>query len=193
MGDVGNESDVQRMVDEAIDTFGRVDVLVNNAAAPHGLDRDWAWKVPQEAWDEVFTRQCAGDVPDERDGRPQHARAPVSGADHQYRLDSGTACVHTSLCLLCVQVRSNWTHTGDGPRVSPLRHHRKCGLPRGDGDRTCSIARREQNWRRTSFLRRLRWSGGKGCPMILGGQSHSWLTQRPILLPANRLWSPAAT
>jgi NAD(P)-dependent dehydrogenase (short-subunit alcohol dehydrogenase family) len=60
VGDVGNESDVRRMVDEAIDTFGRVDVLVNNAAAPHGLDRDWAWKVPHEAWDEVFRVNARG-------------------------------------------------------------------------------------------------------------------------------------
>src|SRR5687767_10007699 len=31
-GDVGNPEDVERMVETTVDTFGRIDILVNNAA-----------------------------------------------------------------------------------------------------------------------------------------------------------------
>ena len=54
VGDVGSKDDAERMVAEALDHFGCVDILVNNAAAPHGADRDWTWKVPEDAWDQVF-------------------------------------------------------------------------------------------------------------------------------------------
>jgi len=30
------ESDTQRLVDEAIGQYGRLDIVINNAAAPHG-------------------------------------------------------------------------------------------------------------------------------------------------------------
>jgi meso-butanediol dehydrogenase/(S,S)-butanediol dehydrogenase/diacetyl reductase len=52
-GDVGSASDAARMVAEA-SALGRVDILVNNAAAPHEADRDWTWQVSRPAWDEVL-------------------------------------------------------------------------------------------------------------------------------------------
>ena len=60
IGDVGCKDDAERMVAEGLDYFGRVDILVNNASAPHGVDRDWIWKVPEEAWDEVFRVNTKG-------------------------------------------------------------------------------------------------------------------------------------
>jgi NAD(P)-dependent dehydrogenase (short-subunit alcohol dehydrogenase family) len=54
VGDVSRAADVDRMVAEALGRFGRVDVLVNNAAAPHGADRRLLWEVPEEAWDLVL-------------------------------------------------------------------------------------------------------------------------------------------
>ncbi|HEX6518572.1 MAG TPA: SDR family oxidoreductase [Streptosporangiaceae bacterium] len=60
VGDVGRKDDAERMVAEAIGHFGKIDVLVNNAAAPHGADRDWIWNVPEEAWDEVFRVNTKG-------------------------------------------------------------------------------------------------------------------------------------
>ena len=37
--DVSSEMDVRRMIDSTIEEFGRLDIMVNNAAAPYGPDR----------------------------------------------------------------------------------------------------------------------------------------------------------
>ena len=60
VGDVGRGADAERMVAQAIAHFGQVDVLVNNAAAPHGLDRGWSWEVPEAAFDEVLRVNTKG-------------------------------------------------------------------------------------------------------------------------------------
>lgn len=60
VGDVGRQADAERMVQEAIANLGRVDVLVNNAAAPHGRDRNWTWLVPEDAFDEVLRINTKG-------------------------------------------------------------------------------------------------------------------------------------
>jgi NAD(P)-dependent dehydrogenase (short-subunit alcohol dehydrogenase family) len=54
VGDISRAPDVDRMVADALRRFGRLDVLVNNAAAPHGADRRLLWEVPEEAWDAVL-------------------------------------------------------------------------------------------------------------------------------------------
>jgi NAD(P)-dependent dehydrogenase (short-subunit alcohol dehydrogenase family) len=50
--DVTDEGDVAAMVDRAIEEFGRVDVMVSNAAAP-GTDV-WAWEQTLENWNAVL-------------------------------------------------------------------------------------------------------------------------------------------
>lgn len=51
LGDISDAGDAARMIDTAVDAFGGVDVLVNNAAAPQGADRRDIEEVPQEAFD----------------------------------------------------------------------------------------------------------------------------------------------
>jgi 3-oxoacyl-[acyl-carrier protein] reductase len=41
-------------------SLGKVDILVNNAAAPHGADRDWIWNVPESAFDDVLRTNTKG-------------------------------------------------------------------------------------------------------------------------------------
>ncbi len=60
VGDVSRASDAERFVAEALARFGRIDVLVNNAAAPHGADRRLVWEVPEEAWDLVLDVNLKG-------------------------------------------------------------------------------------------------------------------------------------
>jgi len=60
VGDVSHAADAERFVAEAVAQFGRIDVLVNNAAAPHGADRRLIWEVPEEAWDRVIDVNLKG-------------------------------------------------------------------------------------------------------------------------------------
>jgi NAD(P)-dependent dehydrogenase (short-subunit alcohol dehydrogenase family) len=60
VGDVSRAADAEHFVAEALTRFGRIDVLVNNAAAPHGADRRLVWEVPEEAWDLVLDVNLKG-------------------------------------------------------------------------------------------------------------------------------------
>jgi 3-oxoacyl-[acyl-carrier protein] reductase len=60
VGDVSRAPDAERFVADALAQFGRIDVLVNNAAAPHGADRRLLWEVPEEAWDLVIDVNLKG-------------------------------------------------------------------------------------------------------------------------------------
>jgi NAD(P)-dependent dehydrogenase (short-subunit alcohol dehydrogenase family) len=60
VGDVSRAADTERFVAEALGRFGHIDVLVNNAAAPHGADRRLVWETPEEAWDLVLDVNLKG-------------------------------------------------------------------------------------------------------------------------------------
>src|SRR4029079_2799485 len=51
LGDVSQEADAGRMVEEVLSRYGRLDILVNNAGAPQGADRNEIEDVPVAAWD----------------------------------------------------------------------------------------------------------------------------------------------
>ncbi|MDH5696024.1 MAG: SDR family oxidoreductase [Dehalococcoidia bacterium] len=52
--DVTKEGDTQRMVDEAVKRFGRIDVLVNNAAYYYGVSRKPFYDITSEEWDRAM-------------------------------------------------------------------------------------------------------------------------------------------
>jgi len=54
LGDISVEADARALVDEAAAWRGRLDILVNGAAAPQGLDRQDIEEVPIEVWDMVI-------------------------------------------------------------------------------------------------------------------------------------------
>jgi NAD(P)-dependent dehydrogenase (short-subunit alcohol dehydrogenase family) len=60
VGDVGRKDDADRLVAAAFEHFGAVQILVNNAGAPHGADRNWTWEVPEEAFDDVLRVNTKG-------------------------------------------------------------------------------------------------------------------------------------
>jgi NAD(P)-dependent dehydrogenase (short-subunit alcohol dehydrogenase family) len=60
LGDVGDEQDTRAMVEAAVQQFGRLDILVNNAAAPQGLDRDVIDEIPVEVFDDVIRVNLRG-------------------------------------------------------------------------------------------------------------------------------------
>jgi NAD(P)-dependent dehydrogenase (short-subunit alcohol dehydrogenase family) len=51
LGDVSQEDDAARMVEDVLSRYGRLDILVNNAGAPQGADRNEIENVPVAAWD----------------------------------------------------------------------------------------------------------------------------------------------
>ncbi|MFD2419349.1 SDR family NAD(P)-dependent oxidoreductase [Amycolatopsis pigmentata] len=60
VGDIGEEDDARRMVGETVDRHGGLDILVNNAAAPQGPDRQDVEDAPIEAWDRVIRVNLRG-------------------------------------------------------------------------------------------------------------------------------------
>ena len=58
--DISEEKDTQKMSDEVMRLYGRVDILLNNAAMYYGVERrDWdAWTV--EDWDRMFEVNVRG-------------------------------------------------------------------------------------------------------------------------------------
>jgi NAD(P)-dependent dehydrogenase (short-subunit alcohol dehydrogenase family) len=60
LGDIGDERDAQAMVDSAVDRFGRLDILVNNAAAPQGADRGDIEEITADVFDEVIRVNLRG-------------------------------------------------------------------------------------------------------------------------------------
>lgn len=60
VGDIGEEADAARMVGEAVERHGRLDILVNNAAAPQGKDRADIEEIPIEVWDQVLRINLRG-------------------------------------------------------------------------------------------------------------------------------------
>ncbi len=60
LGDIGDPGDAEAMVGVAVERHGRLDILVNNAAAPQGLDRAVIDDVPIDAFDEVVRINLRG-------------------------------------------------------------------------------------------------------------------------------------
>ena len=60
LGDVSVEADAARMVEEVLDRHGRLDILINNAGAPQGADRNEIEDVPVEAWDRTMAVNARG-------------------------------------------------------------------------------------------------------------------------------------
>jgi 3-oxoacyl-[acyl-carrier protein] reductase len=60
VGDIGDWNDAEALVAAALNRFGRLDILINNAAAPQGLDRDVIDEIPIEVFDEVVRINLRG-------------------------------------------------------------------------------------------------------------------------------------
>lgn len=60
LGDIGDAAEAQAMVDAALVRHGRLDILVNNPAAPQGADRAVIDEVLVDAFDEVVRINLRG-------------------------------------------------------------------------------------------------------------------------------------
>lgn len=60
LGDISQAADAERLIGAAITTFGRLDILVNNASAPQGADRQDVEDVPLEWFDRLIDVNLKG-------------------------------------------------------------------------------------------------------------------------------------
>jgi NAD(P)-dependent dehydrogenase (short-subunit alcohol dehydrogenase family) len=60
VGDIGLASDTERLVADALGTFGRIDILVNNAAAPRANDRVPVASLDESDWNRVISTNLTG-------------------------------------------------------------------------------------------------------------------------------------
>jgi 3-oxoacyl-[acyl-carrier protein] reductase len=58
--DVTSEEDTLRMAEEALQRFGRLDILVNNAAFYYGVERMGFDRIPPEQWDRMMLTNVKG-------------------------------------------------------------------------------------------------------------------------------------
>ncbi len=58
--DVTSEEDTLRMVEETVKQFGRIDILVNNAAMVYGITRKPFTEIPVAEWDKMMTVNLKG-------------------------------------------------------------------------------------------------------------------------------------
>lgn len=58
--DVTSEADTQRMADKAVQEFGRIDILVNNAAYYYGVSRKPFNEISSEEWDRAMLVNVKG-------------------------------------------------------------------------------------------------------------------------------------
>ncbi len=59
-GNVGVEADARRIVEEAVDALGGLDILVNNAATTHFIDFENLDGVTDQVWSEIFAVNVRG-------------------------------------------------------------------------------------------------------------------------------------
>ena len=60
--DVSREKDVRRMIDSTVDEFGRLDIIVNNAAAPYGPDRVPVLDLTADVFKDVIDIKLMGTI-----------------------------------------------------------------------------------------------------------------------------------
>jgi len=58
--DIRSARQIDDVIARALEAFGRIDILVNNAAAPPGADRVPVVELPEEAWDVVLDTNLKG-------------------------------------------------------------------------------------------------------------------------------------
>ena len=60
LGDISDAADAERLIRTATETFGQLDILVNNASAPQGPDRQDIEDVPLEWFDRLIDVNLRG-------------------------------------------------------------------------------------------------------------------------------------
>lgn len=60
MSDVSNDDGAKQIAEETVNSFGKIDILVNNAAFVRGLTKKPFWEIDPDEWDRVMSVNVKG-------------------------------------------------------------------------------------------------------------------------------------
>ncbi len=60
VGDVTTEQGASGLITSVVERYGKIDILINNAGAPHGKDRGQIETIPLEGWESVMAVNARG-------------------------------------------------------------------------------------------------------------------------------------
>ncbi len=128
--DVSDESQVKALVAKTIERFGKIDILVNNAALYSQLEEQRLHRDRRRGVGQGDGGERARAVPDGQARRAAHARQGLR-QDHQYRLGLGVPRHAADAALHHVEGRDRRLHAlalARGRRLRHLRQHAGAGL-----------------------------------------------------------------
>ena len=124
--DVSDESAVNEMMKGVETEFGRLDVLVNNAALFANLKRDQRFEdIPVDEWDRVMAVNVRGVFLCMKAAAP-FMRKSGGGSIINFASDTVHKGVPGFLHYVFVQRRRDRDDPGGGPRVGGIRHPGQC-------------------------------------------------------------------
>jgi 3-oxoacyl-[acyl-carrier protein] reductase len=114
--DVTSEEETVRMAEETIKQFGRVDILINNAAIYAGLGRKPFYEIPTEEWDRLMTVNLKGPFLCSKAVFPQmkeQMKGKIINMASETAFTGSIGCRIRTIWYLC-QHYSAWVHRHGG-------------------------------------------------------------------------------
>lgn len=127
---VSNANDpvqVQAVIDRTAREFGRIDILINNAAAALGADRVPVVDLSDELFRKVVEVKLFGTF--YYRGRQVHDQAEPGRPDREHLVNRGQARRREHGRLQRGELCGRGLHAGAGQRVGRVQDHRQLGLP----------------------------------------------------------------
>ena len=128
--DLGDAGQIERMVEQVMNHYGRIDILVNNARAIIGRDKVPVTELEQEVWEHFLRINTTAPYLLTKEVGRRMIEAGQRRAHRQYRLQRFQAGQRDGRGLQRVQVRRAGADAGVGAGFGPLRHYRQRRLPR---------------------------------------------------------------
>ena len=116
IADVSDEGAVKKLVADTVDRFGKIDILVNNAALFAPLKEQKVLDIDVALWDRVMAINIRGVFLMTKHVAPAHDRAEIR-QDHQYQLGHRRPRHTEFFALRDVKRRGDGVHTLDFARA----------------------------------------------------------------------------
>ncbi len=152
--DIRSAPQIDGVVAQALAAFGRIDILVNNAASPPGADRVPVVDLPEEAWDAVLDTNLKGTFLVSRSVARVMLQRKDPGPHREHRLRPGQDRHPEPGGVLRLQVRTgrvhavawrwNWRRPGSRSTRSAPAAWTRSGWTISAGGRTAATTRRSR-------------------------------------------------